>query len=549
MFGAGIVTEVADMYKNPLAFARETAANPYDQLQYFADKDKNKKVVIDFYVDKLRKKIYVVDSMTGIVEMNSFLIIGTTSTSRATGKIVGTSVSSYENINPNIIGQKHFGKLSCLYASKSGDVEYYSNNGKNGNYLHMDYEGWQRFEYDLPFQTIDKADALEHVGLKVVINDVKEECLNIKRLAKELSKWFAILLSKHKIQINIHDVNRNYKLTQVFKPEGFSTTGETTDDTLATTKGGNIRVNLIQTDQPSLSHNVDVYQKEVYVCSIKVPFLCKGYVNYDGLELPPNRESYKDHAEFTEKFDHYLLLHFPREYLPEPEEHIKPKDEQQLKQVITEVFTAISHLNPDLLPAIIGFSTSIGIPGTPMTKPKEKSKDYETKENMKYTDEEKEDDTPTITCGTGTGGGGGGGGHKTVEEGGIHTVKKPITPKDDPKGEPQLVMPNLEVVDTPMQDVPFTLVFKELPLPSGAKKLILCINSLMPASRVLRRTKGLSQQRDVFYDKLIRAAYRMTFDPARGIEEFEKKVDETWNCLYSTNQIQQQAQLMQSETK
>jgi hypothetical protein len=143
----------------------------------------------------------IVDGLTGIKDMNEFISIGTEYPTRDSGKVVGDQISSYENIHPVIVGQKHFGKLSCLFASETGNVEFFSNNGKNGNYLHVDYEGWEQFDYGHPFKTIDKAEALPHAGLKVVIRDAKPECLKIKSLANELSKWFGLLLRRKKKQI------------------------------------------------------------------------------------------------------------------------------------------------------------------------------------------------------------------------------------------------------------------------------------------------------------------------------------------------------------
>jgi hypothetical protein len=63
--------------------------------------------------------------------MNEFISIGIEYATRDSGKIVGDQISSYENIHPEIIGQKHFGKLSCLFASETGNIEFHSNNGND----------------------------------------------------------------------------------------------------------------------------------------------------------------------------------------------------------------------------------------------------------------------------------------------------------------------------------------------------------------------------------------------------------------------------------
>lgn len=168
-----------------------------------------KHVHVKFYVHKLRREVTVVDSLTSIKDMEEFISIGTEHPTRDSGKVVGDQISSYERIHPVIIGQKHFGKLSCLFASETGNVEFFSNNGKNGRYLHVDYEGWEQFDYELPFKTIDKTEALPHIGLKVVILDAKLDCLKIRQLENALSKWFGLLLRRKKVTIEIIDVDND----------------------------------------------------------------------------------------------------------------------------------------------------------------------------------------------------------------------------------------------------------------------------------------------------------------------------------------------------
>lgn len=148
----GTIRELADMYSNPLAFVRETGSNAYDQGAH--PDAAGRPVHLKYYIHRLRRRIEFVDDLTGIKDMNEFISIGTEYATRDSGKTVGNQVSSYEIIHPAIVGQKHFGKLSCLFASETGTVEFYSNNGKNGHYLRADYEGWEQFEYELPFKTL-----------------------------------------------------------------------------------------------------------------------------------------------------------------------------------------------------------------------------------------------------------------------------------------------------------------------------------------------------------------------------------------------------------
>ena len=87
----------------------------------------------------------VVDNLTGIIDMKKFISIGTEYATRYSGKIVGDQISSYENIHPVIIGQKHFGSFSCLFVSETRNVEFFSNNEKNGNYLHAFTESQAKY--------------------------------------------------------------------------------------------------------------------------------------------------------------------------------------------------------------------------------------------------------------------------------------------------------------------------------------------------------------------------------------------------------------------
>lgn len=134
---------------------------------------------------------------------------------------------------------------------------------------------------------LSKQSNIEHIGLKVVIQDAKPECLKIKSLENALSRWFGLLLRRKKVMIEIIDVDNSNKVVQVKAPDNLDTHGERTDSSLEMSRGGNIRVNLVETDAPSLTPNIDVYQKEIYVCSLKLPYLTKGYVIYNGLELVP----------------------------------------------------------------------------------------------------------------------------------------------------------------------------------------------------------------------------------------------------------------------
>jgi hypothetical protein len=102
-------------------------------------------------------------------------------------------------------------------------------------------------------------------------------------------------------------------------------------------------------------------------------------------------------------------------------------------------------------------------------------------------------------------------------------------------------MPDIEVWDSEVEGgtkMP-TLFFKEIHMEEGKRKLVLIINALKPASSALRKSGSIERQRDTFYDKLIRAAYALTYK-GNDVNELETYVDETWNMLYQSPEIQQQ---------
>ena len=532
---SGAIRELADMYEDELAFDRETASNIRDQVSH---KDaQGKKAIATIYVHKLRREVWIEDELTGIKDMDDFIAVGTVDTRRESGKTVGDQTNSYANINPEIVGQKHFGKLSCLYASKTGTAEFWSNNGVNGHYLKCDYDGWDEFDYGLPFKTMDKTEALPHVGLKIVIKDAKDDCLSIKKHENAIKKWFSILLKKRKLKVLIVDVDNNNKSLDIHADEDFTTNGETTDETLAMSIGGNIRVNLNAIDKPTLGNNIDIYQKEIYVRSIKLPFMCKGYINYDGLELDPNRQSYKKNLEFETKLLNYCRQHFDADAV-EDQPPIPKKESKQLVQIVSEVFDAIQKVSPELSLQLFGTQSTTGVKGTAATMGENAGgQQYEELQNVEITHTSPGGDPIIFTGdigpppGPGPGGGGPEDGNSPVaidNGNGRYSVKVKRS-ADKKQEEDKLVMPDVEIYDgsVPERETVFFKVLEK----NGKKKIIVCINSGKPASRVLTKVGGIDRQREVFYDKLIRAAYRITYK-GNDIAEFESLVDNTWNALY-----------------
>ena len=75
--------------------------------------------------------------------------------------------------------------------------------------------------------------------------------------------------------------------------------------------------------------------------------MCKGYINYDGLELDPNRQSYKKNVEFETKLINYCKEHFDADAVEE-QPPINKKESKQLVQIVSEVFSAIQQVSPEL---------------------------------------------------------------------------------------------------------------------------------------------------------------------------------------------------------
>jgi hypothetical protein len=528
----GLILELAK-YEDELAFIRETISNILDQLQH--PNAKGKKAVAKIYVRKGIGKVEIVDDLTGIIDIEDFTAIGTEEPTKESGKTVGEEKNSYANINPDIIGQKHLGKLSCMYASKTGIVEYFSNNGQNGHYLKCDYTGWDKFEHGLPFKVIDRNEALRHIGLKVVINDAKDDCLSVRKLENAVKKWFSILLKKKKVEVQIIDVDNRFKTTIVQADADFKTDGETTDDTLAMPYGGNIRVNLKPLDRPSLKNNIAVYHKEIFVKTIKVAALCEGYVNWNGHELSINRETYTTNTAFDDRLKSFCIDHYGEEKLDE-QPSIKKKESKHLIQIVTEVFSAIQQVDANLSLDLFGPQDNTGIRGQ-ITSGKQ-GNEWKEQTNAGIENDAKVGQTIIFTGDNGpvhggTGGGSGteegGNGHRVIENGGTYSVKTKENGNDKEEEQQKSVMPDIEVNDSNYGDQP-TLFFKEIQLPNGRRKIILCINIAKPASRILTKIAGIDKLRDIVADKLIRAAYRLTYK-GNDVQEFEDKVDQTWNAM------------------
>ena len=271
--------------------------------------------------------------------------------------------------------------------------------------------------------------------------------------------------------------------------------------------GGNIRVNLVETDEPSLTSNIDIYQKEIYVCSRKLPYLVKGYIIFNGLELVPNRENYKDNPEFVATLDRYLAMHFSIEYVPK-QPKLEKNELKQIHEILNEVLTTISQVHGNLLPDLIGDSSQSGVPGKAANR--EQADELTRQDNVQYIDTgnptgseiyprgstkkaEKKRRKMRVKAKTGKSQ------NKGIQEGGRYSVEVKDVPEEEEE-EDKLIQPHFEIIDAHREGKP-TLFFEKL----QNEPLTLVLNSFRPASSVARIAKG-KYRRDVLADKIIRAA-------------------------------------------
>jgi hypothetical protein len=299
-------------------------------------------------------------------------------------------------------------------------------------------------------------------------------------------------------------------------------------------RGGNILVNLVETDEPSLTSNVDIYQKGIFVCSIKVPYLVKGYVIYNGLELVPNRESYKDNPEFSAALNQYLSAHFKVEYVPK-QPKLEKNEINQIHEILNEVLTTISQVHGKYLPDLIGDFSDSGVPGKPINR--ERSEKLVRRDNVQYSDTGEPSGSeiyrrgPTIR-GTKKGlkmhanANAGRGQSEGILEGGRYSVDVRELPEEEEE-EDKRIQAHFEIIDAYREAKP-TIFFEKL----QNEPLTLVLNSFRPASSVARIAKG-KYRRDMLADKIIRAAYRFTYK-GNDLNEFEAMVDETWNIMYKS---------------
>lgn len=346
--GSGIIKEIGKYaYKKPLDVYREAVSNALDQYNPI---EKNKFVEIKINVPP-DHDLEILDQATGIENYNDFIKAGT---EEGEGKKVGNRVSSYTKINPDIVGQKHIGKISFIFASQEEKVEFHSNNGEVGMILIMRRGGFEHPIYK------DTTKVVPHKGLKVVIKNARKEVLNERTVMDYLSKVFAIRIARSaKIFVNGKPVT---------KPLDFDCSNEEVLFTLDILDNEGkpivVRGQLSRISKPRIN-NIDVFVKHVFVESDNYDYEVQGWINVDHFELGIGRNSvYQDekvYQEFRKKFFEYLDSNFEKTSKTVEKEIKGIKQLEEMAKNLIEHFCA---LNPDIVqPLLSGSKSKQGVAG------------------------------------------------------------------------------------------------------------------------------------------------------------------------------------------
>jgi hypothetical protein len=344
--GSGIITEVGKYaYKRPIDIFREVIANALDQ---YDPHEKNKMVEIKINVSP-DHDLEIVDYATGIQDYKDFIKAGSEE-----GKRIGDRVSSYSKINPEIVGQKHIGKISFLFASETEKVEFHSNNGEVGMILVMRKGG-----FESPIHK-DSTKVLPHRGLKVVIKNARKEVLSERTIKEYIAKVFAIRIAREtRILVNNNPTH---------KPDDFDCSHETELFSLdildSEGKPIIVRGQLNAVNKPK-ANNIDIFVKHIFVESDTYEYQVQGWVNVDHFELEIGRNRvYEDariYPQFRKKFFEFLDSNFEKTSQPTDTEIKGLKQLQEMAESLVKLFC---ELNPDMIqPLISGPKSSQGLAG------------------------------------------------------------------------------------------------------------------------------------------------------------------------------------------
>jgi len=301
-FRPGMIRELMrNTYKSPKSAYKEMVSNALDE--------QGRDARVDIFIPpapECHGNIICEDyGPLGIQDEVRFTYVG------AGEKRVGDRVSSYKQVDEDMIGEKGLGKLSFINLSSTGVVEFYSHGATVGVKITMTEKGFTK-----PISMDRALIGLGHPGVRVVIKNAKKEpgMLSADALMKYLSKIFAIRIARG-AQIR---VNGNL----VTKPEGFDS-NEGREPQFLLADGTGIKGHLSVPEKAS--GNIDVFVKKVFAETIPTEYQVEGWVNFDRLELTSSRDGIHEEGAEYEMFRQALDKHLYETYQKKTEkrEHIQ----------------------------------------------------------------------------------------------------------------------------------------------------------------------------------------------------------------------------------
>ncbi|MDQ6864375.1 MAG: hypothetical protein M3044_11180 [Thermoproteota archaeon] len=256
-------------------------------------------------------------------------------------KVVRAQVSSYQNLNEKIIGQKGMGKLSFLALSSENKVEFYSHSEEVGLKVLMTMEGFKH-------RFINNIDALPHHGLKIVIKRAKRPMVSDTRLIEYLSKVFAIRIARG-LKLYVNNI-------LVCKPHGFDSKQY---ELFRLQDGTAVFGNLKHIEKPPLD-KIDIFVKNVFVVDKNFDNKVEGWVNCNQLELETSRDGLLEDNDVHSDFMKQLMQHLDREFEKKSElKQREPRSKKQIAKLFVDVMKSINDLYPEMTkPIVTGFRSN-----------------------------------------------------------------------------------------------------------------------------------------------------------------------------------------------
>jgi len=413
------------LYKYPKSAIKECVTNGLDQQ---SARPKEARIDITTHVGP-DDDLWIQDYGTGIEDyaiFKKFL--------RGQKEVEGR-VSSYENIDPEIGGNKGLGKLGFLMLA-GGDnptVEFYSHRPKTDRYSGQGLKVTMTEQGFVP-EYMDSIEALEKPGVRVVIKHCRWDLLPREtELIKYISKMFAIRISRG-TQIYF-DGNR------ISKPEGFISKA---DQLFQLDSGDWIKGNFVPTETPE-GKNVWIANKNIFVDDLWMEHRVFGWLNDDHIVPTSSREDIEDTQrwiEIKQKLRLYLDEHYP---VPKMRELGKMGREKEKTDLLIKLLQNRDHI-------LSGTYDQDGIFGEISEGGEAKNKPLKKKENVTLTHTGNENGPPVIPIGDGKRGKGGRhggtGNAPGFEEGGDHDIL--TNPEDtDTRIKQGPIRPEVKIVKNP----------------------------------------------------------------------------------------------------